>query len=84
MASCIYVHPLVVERVEATDHVYGDDGRVVEVTHDWLDMQVKVGDGVSVCLQSRNIHAIHGQGPIKHASLPEFQTWDGPTKERAR
>ena len=80
MASCIYVHPLVVERVQATDHVYDGDGHLVEATHDWLDMQIKVGDGVCVCLQSKNILAIHGQGPFKHASLPEFHPGMGLPK----
>ena len=67
-----------------TDRVYEGDGHLVEATHDWLDVQIKVGDGVCFCLRSKNILAIHGQGPIKHASLPQFQIWDGPTKEGAR
>ena len=72
------------ERVPATRTNEDASGRLISITHNWLDMQVTAGSGVCIRLQSKNREALTGQGAPAHASLPIFRQWDGATKERAR
>ena len=57
---------------------------VVSYTHLWLDMRVTLGHSLDIQLHSKNTAALMGTGCLEHSTLPVFESWDGPTKERAK
>lgn len=84
MAQHVYHSPLVVERVYPISSELTAERDVVSYTHLWLDMRVTLGHSLNIQLHSKNAAALMGTGCLEHSTLPVFEAWDGPTKERAK